>query len=80
MQVANWGHIPLVDAAWCLTAARSRLNSLSMIHEGLASALLKRRWAAVRTKAIRRGRLATLRENMVDMSGGFLERRGWEVP
>lgn len=39
---------PLVEAAWCLTAARSRLKSLSTIHEGLASALLKRRWAVAR--------------------------------
>lgn len=44
----NWDYAPLVEAAWCLTAARSRLNSLSTIQEGLASEELKRRWAAER--------------------------------
>lgn len=61
----GWDHAPLVEAAWCLTAERSRLNSLSAIQEGLASALLKRRWAAERIGAARWLRRAMLRENIV---------------
>lgn len=62
---------PLVAAAWCLTAARSRLNSLSATHEGWASAELKRRWAAERIGAARWDTRAMLRENMVDGGSGF---------
>lgn len=66
-------YAPLVDAAWCLTAARSRLNSLSTIHEGLASALLKRRWAVARACCEARcEKRARLRVNMVGAGVGTL--------
>lgn len=66
-------YAPLVEAAWCLTAARSRLNSLSTIHEGLASALLKRRWAVARACCEARcEKRAMLRENMVGAGVGTL--------
>lgn len=41
---SQFGYAPLVAAAWCFTAALSRLNSLSTTHEGsLESEWLKRR-------------------------------------
>lgn len=48
-------YIPLVAAAWCFTAARSRLNSLSTAHGSLlCSELLNRRGTSERTGAGRR--------------------------